>query len=128
MDPFSFVRYLSSIGKIMQLVTIIDTIPTADEMDPESCYLGFEISFNSDADKITIENIFNFVRDDCVIRILSPHSKISEYERLILELPEQEMRLGEILVNCGSLTPTELDSILIQLIAILLLENIRSIH
>ncbi len=112
MDPFSFVRYLSSIGKIMQLVTIIDTIPTADEMDPESCYLGFEISFNSDADKITIENIFNFVRDDCVIRILSPHSKISEYERLILELPEQEMRLGEILVNCGSLTPTELDSIL----------------
>ncbi len=112
MDPFSFVRYLSSIGQVVQLVTIIDAIPPADEMDPESCYLGFEISFNSDADKITIENIFNFVHDDCVIRILPPHSKISEYERLILELPEQEMRLGEMLVKCGSLTPTELERIL----------------
>lgn len=112
MDPFSFVRYLSSIGQVVQLVTIIDTIPPADEMDPESCYLGFEISFDSDADKITIENIFNFVRDDCVIRILPPHSKISEYERLILELPEQEMPLGEILVKCGSLTPMELERIL----------------
>lgn len=112
MDPFSFVRYLSSIGQIVQLVTIIDAIPPADEMDPESCYLGFEISFNTDADKITIENIFNFVRDDCDIRILPPHSKISEFERLILELPEQEMRLGEMLVKCGSLTPTELERIL----------------
>ncbi|MEI7841231.1 MAG: chemotaxis protein CheA [Methylococcaceae bacterium] len=112
MDPFSFVRYLSTIGQVIQLVTIIDTIPSADKMDPESCYLGFEISFDSDADKITIENIFNFVRDDCLIHILPPHSKVSEYKHLILDLPEQEMRLGEILVKCGSLTPTELERIL----------------
>jgi two-component system chemotaxis sensor kinase CheA len=112
MDPFSFVRCLSSLGSIVQLVTLIDNIPLAEEMDPESCYLGFEISFSSDADKLAIESIFNFVRSDCLIRILPPHSKASEYQRLILELPEQEMRLGEILVKCGTLTPTELENIL----------------
>lgn len=112
MDPFSFVRCLSSLGTIVQLVTIIDAIPSAQEMDPESCYLGFEISFNSAADKVAIDAIFNFVRSDCLIRILPPRSKISEYQRLILELPEQEMRLGEILVNCGTLTQEELDNIL----------------
>jgi two-component system chemotaxis sensor kinase CheA len=74
--------------------------------------LGFEISFSSDADKLAIENIFNFVRDDCLIRILPPHSRASEYQRLIQELPEQEMRLGEILVKCGTLTPDELEHIL----------------
>jgi len=112
MDPFSFVRCLSSLGSIEELVTIIDAIPPAEQMDPETCYLGFEISFNSEADKLAIDNIFNFVRSDCFIRILPPHSKASEYQRLIQELPEQEMRLGEILVKCGTLTPEELDNIL----------------
>ena len=112
MDPFSFVRCLSSLGSIVQLVTIIDAIPAAEAMDPETCYLGFEIGFESDADKLAIESIFNFVRSDCSIRILPPHSKASEYQQLIHELPEQEMRLGEILVLCGTLTPEELEMIL----------------
>jgi len=112
MDPFSFVRCLASLGSIEELVTIIDAIPAAAQMDPESCYLGFEISFSSAADKLAIDSLFNFVRSDCFIRILPPRSKASEYQRLIRELPEQEMRLGEILVKCGTLTPEELDNIL----------------
>jgi len=112
MDPFSFVRCLASLGSIEELVTIIDAIPPAAQMDPESCYLGFEISFSSVADKLAIDSLFNFVRSDCFIRILPPRSKASEYQRLIQELPEQEMRLGEILVKCGTLTPEELDNIL----------------
>ncbi|MDD5215850.1 MAG: chemotaxis protein CheA, partial [Methylococcales bacterium] len=112
MDPFSFVRHLSKLGTIVQLVTIIDAIPSAEEMDPESCYLGFEISFRSEASKTDIDNVFNFVRSDCEIHILPPNSKISEYQKLIQELPEQEMRLGELLVNCGTLTPDELKRVL----------------
>lgn len=112
MDPFSFVRCLASLGSIEELVTIIDAIPAAAQMDPESCYLGFEISFSSAADKLAIDSLFNFVRSDCFIRILPPRSKASEYQRLIRELPDQEMRLGEILVKCGTLTPEELDNIL----------------
>ena len=112
MDPFSFVRCLNTLGNIVKLVTIFDKIPPADEMDPESCYLGFEISFQSDADKLSIENVFNFVRDDCTIHILPPRSKIDEYKQLIKALPEQEMRLGEILIQCGTLTPDELERIL----------------
>ncbi|MGZ5581033.1 MAG: Hpt domain-containing protein, partial [Methylobacter sp.] len=112
MDPFSFVRCLSKLGRIVELVTLTDVIPLVSQLDPETCYLSLEISFHSDADKAAIEAVFNFVRDDCLIRILPPHSKISEYQRLIEELPEQEMRLGEILVACGTLTSDELDAIL----------------
>jgi two-component system chemotaxis sensor kinase CheA len=112
MDPFSFVRCLSTLGNIVHLETIINAIPAAENMAPETCYLGFEISFSSDADKLAIESVFNFVRSDCLIRILPPHSKVSEYQQLIQDLPEQEMRLGEILVKCGTLTPKELSCIL----------------
>jgi two-component system chemotaxis sensor kinase CheA len=81
-------------------------------MDPETCYLGFELAFVSDADKDTIEGAFEFVREDSLIRILAPSSKTGEYLALIRELPEEDARLGEILVQCGTLTPTELSEML----------------
>lgn len=112
MDPLSFIRYLSTLGEIRHVVTLLNNIPPAGEMDPESCYLGFEISFKSDADKATIEGVFEFVREDCMIRILPPRSKISDYLRLIAELPEEDMRVGEMLLRCGTLTQSELDAAL----------------
>jgi len=113
MDPLAFIRYLDNLGKIVHIVTLPDAMPQAPDMDPESCYLGFEIDFHGDnVDKATIEGVFEFVRDDCTLRILPPHSRIKEYIQLINELPEDKIRLGELLVNCGSLTRNELDEAL----------------
>jgi two-component system chemotaxis sensor kinase CheA len=109
MDPLAFVRYLETLGEIVNVVTITDAVPALSELDPESCYLGFEISFHSNADKAAIEGVFEFVREDSQITIMPPHSKAYEYLKLIQDLPELEMRLGEILVKCGTLTQAELD-------------------
>jgi two-component system chemotaxis sensor kinase CheA len=109
MDPLSFIRYLASLGEIVGIETITDAIPPAAEMDPESCYLGFEVQLQTRASKTDIEHVFDFVSDDCDLRILPPHSRLSEYVQHIKELPEDTMRLGEILVRCGALTQAELD-------------------
>ena len=109
MDPLSFLRYLATIGTIVRLETIADAMPPAAEMDPENCYLGFEISFASSADKAAIERVFDFVRDDCTLHILPPHSRLADYIALLGALPEDTMRLGEILVRIGALTQAELD-------------------
>jgi two-component system chemotaxis sensor kinase CheA len=109
MDPLSFLRYLGTLGHIASIYTITDATPPLQKLDPESCYLGYEIAFSSEADKATIENVFEFVREDCMIRILPPHSKVAEFLELIKELPEDEMRLGDILVKCGTLTVSELE-------------------
>ncbi len=108
MDPLSFLRYLETLGEIISVTTLFDSMPDAAKMDPESCYLGMEMDFKSDADKETIANVFEFVRTDSKIRILPPHSLISEYIDLIGTLPEDGSRLGELLVNSGALTPEEL--------------------
>ncbi|THF63063.1 chemotaxis protein CheA [Pseudothauera nasutitermitis] len=109
MDPLSFLRYLGTLGRIERLETLADAMPPADEMDPEACYLGFEISFASSADKAAIEQVFDFVRDECVLHILPPRSKLADYIQLMMALPEDNMRLGEILVRIGALTQAELD-------------------
>jgi two-component system chemotaxis sensor kinase CheA len=112
MDPLSLLRYLNTFGRIVSIVPLLDRVPPASEMDPETCYLGFEVAFVSEADKATIEGAFEFVREDSLIRILPPNSKSEEYLELIRALPEEDMRLGEILMRCGTLTAAELQEVL----------------
>jgi two-component system chemotaxis sensor kinase CheA len=112
MDPISFLRYLQTLGRIVGIATLCDALPEPEAMDPELCYLGFEIAFQSQADKATIENVFEFVRDDCTLRILPPHSLIDDYVNLIRQQSDDMTRLGEMLVRCGTLTAQELDAAL----------------
>ncbi|HYR25326.1 MAG TPA: chemotaxis protein CheA, partial [Aquabacterium sp.] len=72
------------------------------------CYLGFEIRLASAASKAEIEGVFEFVSQDCELRILPPDSRVDDYLRLIEELPADRLRLGEILVACGAVTAQEL--------------------
>ncbi len=69
MDPLSFLRYLETLGQVMQVLTLTDSIPPIDSWDPESCYLGFEIELRSTASHATLNEVFDFVRDDCEVHI-----------------------------------------------------------
>ncbi|MEC5400244.1 chemotaxis protein CheA [Uliginosibacterium sp. H1] len=112
MDPMSFIHYLGRLGRIVYLYTITDHIPNAAEFDPESCYLGFEIDLLADVDKQTLENVFEFVRDDARVRILPPRARVADYIAMIDAQPESRQRLGDILVAGGTLTQHELDEVL----------------
>lgn len=118
MDPLSFIRYLATLGQITAIATVADALPDAAVMDPETCYLGFEIAFQASAakgpiDKAAIEQVFEFVREESQLFILPPHSEVSAYVNL-LEHQGDSVRLGEMLVRCGTLTRQELDSALDQ--------------
>ncbi len=109
MDPASFIRYLATLGEIVSLTTLAEALPEAAAMDPEGCYLGFEIRLRSEADKQAVENVFEFVHDDCDIHILPPRSLVEDYFKLIEALPEDNHLMGEILVASGALTTRELE-------------------
>lgn len=109
MDPLSFIRYLTTLGSIVNLTTITNRIPAVAEMDPETNYLGFEIDVKSDAGKEALENVFEFVRADSIIHILPLESAIADYIELIRSLPEDDTYLGELLVKSGVLTKRELE-------------------
>jgi two-component system chemotaxis sensor kinase CheA len=112
MDPISFLTYLLKLGEIVSLNTLLDSMPPARQMDPETCYLGFEIDFSSDTDKKSIEDVFEFVKEDCRVKILPPMSSIESYVKLIDGLKEDRLKLGELLLMSGALTRSELDEAL----------------
>lgn len=71
MDPLSFLRYLQTLGEIVDIATLTDALPAAEAWDAESCYLGFDIAFRSAASHGAINEVFDFVREDCEIEIVA---------------------------------------------------------
>lgn len=69
MDPISFLRYLGSFGQLQGVTLTTSGLPAAAEMDPERCYLGFEMNFRTAATREKIEAAFEFVKDDCTLRV-----------------------------------------------------------
>ncbi|MBP1627334.1 MAG: CheA signal transduction histidine kinase [Holophagaceae bacterium] len=112
MDPLSFLRYLMTLGTITHLTPILDRLPAGAAFDPEHCYLGLEIDLDAQVERQVLEDVFEFVREDSQIRIIPPHSKVEEYLKLIRELPEGDLYLGEILVQGKCLTPKDLEEAL----------------
>lgn len=113
LDPLSFIRYLSQLGEISDILTVTDNIPSLEDGDFEGCYLQYRIVFNGDSSRAQIEEVFEFAQDDCDVLIIPSRAKVDEYLQTIesLNLEESE-KLGEILVNTGAITRKELDKAL----------------
>ncbi|WP_097460027.1 chemotaxis protein CheA [Mangrovitalea sediminis] len=108
-DPASFLRYLGRLGQLTEVIYIADELPDdLADFDPEQCYFGLEINLLGDTTKADIEQVFEFLDDLATIRILPPESQLEDYIQLIRALPEDDHRLGEILVKAGLLTEKEL--------------------
>ena len=76
--------------------------------------MGWEIALNSNVEKELISEIFEFL-DGAIYTILPPKSRFSDYQHLIQQLPEEDdLALGQILLQTGSLTEEELQLILQQ--------------
>ncbi|RLA05508.1 MAG: chemotaxis protein CheA [Gammaproteobacteria bacterium] len=109
-DPLSFIRYLSKMGDIQAILLLTDDVPEEGSFDPENCYMHFKIAFQTEADKQTIEDVFEFASDDCDINILPPNSKVEEYVSLLENLTEDhEQLLGEMLLEVGVITENDIN-------------------
>ncbi|UQW74920.1 chemotaxis protein CheA [Pseudomonas avellanae] len=94
MDPLSFLRYLNTLGQMIHVTTVTDSIPAVESWDPESCHLGFEIDFRSAAGHDAINEVFDFVREDCVV-LITP----------VEQTPESSEPTGTDLVSQNAQSP-----------------------
>ncbi|KOP51054.1 chemotaxis protein CheA [Pseudomonas coronafaciens pv. porri] len=92
MDPLSFLRYLNTLGQMVKVTTVTDSIPAVESWDPESCHLGFEIEFRSAAGHAAINEVFDFVREDCAVEITLIDQVEADAEPVGTELVSQNER------------------------------------
>src|SRR4029453_4705636 len=88
MDPLASLSFLRTFGDIVAIEMLDDALPPLNQFDPEACYVGFGGCFPTDAGRGRIEGAFEFVRDDCIMTLLPPRSRVTDYVRLVKELPE----------------------------------------
>ncbi|RBL33209.1 chemotaxis protein CheA [Xanthomonas oryzae pv. oryzae] len=70
-SPLKLIRNLRGLGSVESIHTDISQLPALDDLDPEANYLGFQILLRSDADRAAIEDVFEFVREDCDLDIVA---------------------------------------------------------
>ncbi len=116
-DPFYLLEEISSLGHCM-ITSMVDHIPLLNDLDPEECYISWDMILTTDKSYDIIKDVFIFVEDDCELVIEeidtdnfsddSPgNKKIGEIlvERHDLSIDAvnealgDQKRLGEILVD-----------------------------
>ena len=103
--PQLLLQELSQLGEAV-LVAQVDAIPDLETLDPEECWVYWDIILTSNADENELRDVFIFVEDDCDLTI-----EVIDNTGL-LDDAEDYKRLGEILVEKGDLPQDALEEFL----------------
>ena len=68
-EPLLLIRELGRLGEI-EVVADFDAIPTLDNLNPFDSYLGWTITLDYEGQISDIEEIFEFVAEDCTVEIM----------------------------------------------------------
>ncbi|MBB5695631.1 chemotaxis protein CheA [Muricoccus pecuniae] len=75
-EPLHLVRELRTLGPV-KLSVDAGKLPSLDRMEPEDAYLGWNLTLEGAVPRLAVEEVFEFVADDCDLRIepLAPAAK-----------------------------------------------------
>ena len=106
-NPITLVNELGELGEC-KVVAQMCNLPRLDEIDPESCYIFWDVILTTAQGIDAIKDVFIFVEDDCELKIevidTGGHlGHDGDYKKL-----------GEILIERGDLTHEAMEKILSQ--------------
>jgi two-component system chemotaxis sensor kinase CheA len=125
LDPLQIFKELANLGTLSQVSVDTTKLPELAVMDPEKCYLSWTMKLETAKDRLVVDAVFEFVREDS-------HLVIEECEVLSVKCEAQDERqttsdasqeasvidgaepkpLGEILVESGAVSRETVDKAL----------------
>jgi two-component system chemotaxis sensor kinase CheA len=87
-DPLRLFRALAGAGKLV-VSADISRLPAFGDLDPESCYLGWDLTLDSDVGREAIGEVFEWVEGDCNL-VITPSSGGPLPEPVLPEVPEAD--------------------------------------
>jgi len=73
-DPLRIIRELAGLGEL-QVEGDVSLLPRFSEFDPEECHLSWDLHLRSAVERPAIEDIFDWVEDDCDLAIMPIHAE-----------------------------------------------------
>ena len=131
-NPLLLLDELRGLGEC-EVTAHLDDVPSLQDMNPEECYVAWDIVLTTDRGMNAIKDVFIFVEDDCQLTVdaVEPgapgepealHKRLGEIlvergdvqdEEVSKALSEQK-RVGEILVEKGITTSAKVESALAE--------------
>ncbi len=103
-NPIGLLNELRELGQSKVLAQLCN-IPVLTDLDPETCYIYWDVILTSGRGIDAIRDVFIFVEDDCEINIDVIEDGIPGDEGC-------DKKLGEILVERGDLAPDDMHEII----------------
>ncbi|MFP4484349.1 MAG: chemotaxis protein CheA [Spirochaetaceae bacterium] len=98
----ALIQEVGELGRTL-VMGFCGAVPPVDEIDPEACYLSWDIVLTTTHDRNAVQDVFIFVDEPGVVRIdLIDEGEILEQEDISYK------RLGEILVDRGDIKAEDL--------------------
>lgn len=67
-DPLRMLRELAELGDLA-VTACARTLPALGELDPESCYLSWDLTVDTEATREVIDQVFDWAEGDCELQI-----------------------------------------------------------
>jgi len=67
-DPLRMLRELADLGEL-NVAVAAKNLPALRELDPESCYLAWDMTVDTDATREVIDQVFDWAEGDCELKI-----------------------------------------------------------
>ncbi len=103
-NPLALLRELQELGPC-NVVAHTCNMESLDRLEPERCYLFWDIILTTAAGRNAIEDVFIFVEDSCELSITVIDDGTGQEQGTY-------KKLGEILIERGDLTPEQMDELL----------------
>src|SRR6185503_15680547 len=67
-DPLRMLRELAELGDLSVVVSA-QNLPSLRDLDPESCYLSWDLTVDTEATRAVIDQVFDWAEGDCELQI-----------------------------------------------------------
>jgi two-component system, chemotaxis family, sensor kinase CheA len=106
-NPLLLLEEIRSLGEC-KIVAQVDDIPPLDEMNPERCYVYWDIILTTSQGINAIRDVFIFIEDSCEVTI-----NIIDSEKAF-DMEEDYKKIGEILIEKGDIKREDLQKALTE--------------
>lgn len=93
-DPYRLIRELATLGEL-SVQADSTQVPAFAEIDPEACYLVWELALKSNVSQDEVLEIFEWVEDECTLEILPLSRELAEMESTDVESQHSDLDFRE---------------------------------
>ncbi len=79
-DPLRIIRELAGLGEL-QVDADTTALPEFSKLEPESCFLSWDLRLKGEVERAAIDEVFDWVEDDCELIVLPLLEKIKAVEK-----------------------------------------------